>query len=135
MSRTSPTSWLTPKVRWSAATTGKRPATRCWSAPSCMSSMPRRTGAILRGPAPPSASLLAERLKAEDAPNGGLRREPELPEHVAIVRETADRSPHEEFVLIDDEPEDTVRQARALRRQMRGLARQASFDPGDGLDL
>jgi type IV secretion system protein VirD4 len=39
------------------------------------------------------------------------------------------------IVLIDDEPEDTVRQARALRRQMRGLARQASLDPGDGLDL
>ena len=86
-------------------------------------------------PQPPSAPLLAERLKTEDAANGGLRREPELPEHVAIVSETAHPLPHEEFVLIDDEPEDTVRQARALRRQMRGLARQASLDPGDGLDL
>ena len=29
MCRTSPTSWSTLKVRWSAATIGKRPATRC----------------------------------------------------------------------------------------------------------
>ena len=30
--------------------------------------------------------------KAEDAANGGLRREPELPDHVAIVRETHPRA-------------------------------------------
>ena len=32
--------------------------------------------------------------------------------------------------MIDDEPEDAARQARVLRQQMRGLARQASLDPG-----
>ena len=32
-------------------------------------------------------------------------------------------------------PEDAARQARVLRQQMRGLARQASLDPADGLEL
>lgn len=73
--------------------------------------------------------------KAEDAANGGVRREPELPDHVAIVKETPDARPGEEFDLIDDEPEDAARQARILRQQVRGLARQASLDPGDGMDL
>ena len=34
--RTSPTSWSTRKARWSGATIGRRPATRCWSGhPAC----------------------------------------------------------------------------------------------------
>ena len=69
----------------------------------------------------------------EDAANGGLRREPELPEHVAIAPE-APPSPAQEFAVVDDEPDDAARQA-AARRQMRGLARQASLDPGDGIEL
>ena len=86
-------------------------------------------------PQKPSAALLADIKKAEDAANGGVRREPELPDHVAIVRETTNVSAHEEFAVIDDEPEDAARQARVLRQQMRGLARQASLDPADGLEL
>ena len=82
-----------------------------------------------------SAELLAEIEKTEDTANGGLRREPELPDHVAIVRETTEPQPGEEFAVIDDDPEDSARQARALRRQMRGLARQAALDPGDGVGL
>jgi type IV secretion system protein VirD4 len=87
-------------------------------------------------PQKPSAELLAENEKAgQDAANSGLRREPELPDHVAIVRETTDPRPHEEFAMIDDEPEDTVRQARAFRQQARGIARQAAMDPGDGIEM
>ncbi|MHB8887006.1 MAG: conjugal transfer protein TraG [Methylovirgula sp.] len=86
-------------------------------------------------PQKPSADLLAEIDRGEDAANSGLRREPELPEHAAIVRETMEPRPHEEFAVIDDELEDNVRQARVRRQQMRGLARQASLDPGDGLEL
>jgi type IV secretion system protein VirD4 len=82
-----------------------------------------------------SAALLSESAKAEDTANGGVRREPKLPDHVAIVRETTNVPAHEEFAVIDDEPEDTARQARVLRQQMRGLARQASLDPADGLEL
>ena len=64
-----------------------------------------------------------------------LRREPKLPDHVAIVKETANLPAHEEFAVVDDEPEETVHQARVFRRQMRGLARQASLDPAGGLEL
>ncbi len=71
----------------------------------------------------------------EDAANGGLRREPELPDHVAIVKETTPASPAQEFEIVDDEPEDAARQAAARRQQMRGIARQASLDPGDGIEL
>jgi type IV secretion system protein VirD4 len=83
----------------------------------------------------PAAAQSATDEKTEDVANGGIRREPELPDHVAIVRETANATAPNEFAVIDDEPEDTARQARALRQQMRGLARQASLDPADGLQL
>jgi hypothetical protein len=69
----------------------------------------------------------------EDAANGGLRREPELPEHVAIATETTP-PPAQEFAIIDDEQDDAARLA-AVRRRMQGLARQASLDPGDGIEL
>ncbi|MGV7120505.1 conjugal transfer protein TraG [Sphingopyxis sp. 550A] len=69
----------------------------------------------------------------EDAANGGLRREPELPDHVAIVKKTAP-PPAQEFSIVEDEPEDVARQA-AVRRRMQGVARQASLDPGDGIEL
>ncbi len=87
-------------------------------------------------PQKPSAELQAEIEKAEqDSANSGLRREPELPDHVAIVKETTDPRPHEEFAMIDDEPENTVRQARVFRQQARGIARQVSMDPGDGIEM
>jgi type IV secretion system protein VirD4 len=83
----------------------------------------------------PSLAPLPDSEDAEDAANGGLRREPELPDHLAIAKETTDPQPSEEFAMLDDEQEDTARQARVLRQQMRGLARQASLDPADGIDL
>ena len=87
-------------------------------------------------PQKPSVELLAGIEKAgQDAANSGLRREPELPDHVAIVKETTEPSPHEEFAMIDDEPEDTGRQARVFRQQARGIARQVSMDPGDGIEM
>ena len=70
---------------------------------------------------------------AEDAANGGLRREPELPEHVDTAKEK-DVSPAEEFAIVEDDPDEVVR-ASALRRRAQGLARQASLDPNDGIDL
>src|ERR1700677_982311 len=86
-------------------------------------------------PRPPSADLVA-RLRAEDLANGGLRREPELPDHLAIARETARPPPDRgEFTVIDDTPQQAARQAEALRRRMRDVARQGAMDPADGLDL
>jgi type IV secretion system protein VirD4 len=69
---------------------------------------------------------------ADDAANAGIRREPELPEHEEIA---PDQRKVEEFVFIDDDPDDDAARARALRQQVRGLARQAAMDPGDGIDL
>jgi type IV secretion system protein VirD4 len=87
----------------------------------------------LRAPPP---TLLAEAGKAgQDAANSGLRREPELPDHVAIAREVDEPGPRQEFAMVDDEPEDAVRQGRILRQQMRGVARQVALDPNDGIEM
>jgi len=92
-------------------------------------------------PQRPDTVLLAEIEKAEDAansglPNSGLRREPELPDHVAIVKETSEQAPAEEFaIVLDDAPEDAARQRQILRQQMRGVARQVALDPNDGIDM
>jgi type IV secretion system protein VirD4 len=70
---------------------------------------------------------------SDDPDNGGIRREPELPEHEAIAPENlAQRDP---FELLVDEPDDEPPQAAVLRQRMRTVARQAALDPGDGLDL
>ena len=87
-------------------------------------------------PQRPDAVLLAEIEKAEDAANSGLRREPELPDHVAIAKETTEQKPAEEFaIVLDDAPEDAARQRQILRQQMRGVARQVALDPNDGIDM
>jgi type IV secretion system protein VirD4 len=85
-------------------------------------------------PRGPSATLLAETEKPQDAANSGLRREPDLPDHLAIARE-ATVSPLSKEFDVTDEADDTALQARVLSQQMRGLARQASLDPDDGLGL
>jgi type IV secretion system protein VirD4 len=65
-----------------------------------------------------------------------VRREPELPDHVAIAKEKSGLRPREEFAIIDDdEPEDAARQSRILRQQMRGVARQVALDPNDGIEM
>jgi type IV secretion system protein VirD4 len=72
----------------------------------------------------------------EDKANSSLRREPELPDHVEIVHEKKEPEPENEFRhLLGDDQEDIVRQRQAMRRQMRGLARQVSMDPNDTIDM
>jgi type IV secretion system protein VirD4 len=70
---------------------------------------------------------------AEDPANAGLRREPMLPEHEAIASETP--VPAREFAELEDEPDDEAVKARAVRRAMRVVARQAAMDPDDGISL
>ena len=75
------------------------------------------------------------RRAGDDPANAGIRRQPELPEHEDI--EPMKPAPRSEFVFgeeLDQDGEETVRLA-VLRRQMEGLARQASLDPGDDLGL
>ncbi|MEO0821017.1 MAG: conjugal transfer protein TraG [Pseudomonadota bacterium] len=69
----------------------------------------------------------------EDA-DGGIRREPELPEHEDIAPEPA-QSAREEFAGLDDEPDDDAQRARQMQGRFRSIARQASLDPDDGIDL
>ena len=69
----------------------------------------------------------------EDA-DGGIRREPELPEHEDIAPEPA-QSAREEFASLDDEPDDDAQRARQMQGRFRSIARQASVDPDDGIDL
>jgi type IV secretion system protein VirD4 len=98
---------------------------------------PRTDGWSVLKPQTPDTVLPVEIERAEsDAANSGLRREPELPDHVAIAKETTDPRPAEEFaIVLDDESEDAASQARILRQQMRGIARQVSLDPNDGMEL
>ncbi|MGV2067445.1 conjugal transfer protein TraG [Agrobacterium sp. 22-226-1] len=67
-----------------------------------------------------------------DPANAGIRREPELPEHEEI---TPPPSPAQEFELLDDELDVDAAKANAMRSRMRMVARQASLDPGDGIEL
>ncbi|MFD1797997.1 conjugal transfer protein TraG [Paracoccus aurantiacus] len=78
------------------------------------------------------STLLA---RADDEANAGLRREPELPEHVAIAPETPPEPAKEFEMMLDDEPEDSARQRQVLRRQMGQVARQAALDRNDGIEL
>jgi type IV secretion system protein VirD4 len=71
----------------------------------------------------------------EDTANSGLRLEPELPDHVAIAKEVTEPTPAEEFAAVLDDDDDAIRQSRLLRQQMRGLARQVTMDPNDGMEL
>jgi len=64
---------------------------------------------------------------------GGIRREPELLQHEEVVQEPAPAKA--EFEFADEEPDDEVQRATALRRQAANLARQAAMDPDDGLGL
>ena len=69
---------------------------------------------------------------ASDPANAGIRREPELPEHEEIIPPP---SPAREFDILDDEPDLDAAKARALRQRMRAVARQASMNPDDGIEL
>jgi type IV secretion system protein VirD4 len=70
---------------------------------------------------------------SEDPTNGGIRREPELPVHEDVAPELAPAG--DPFAFFDDEPDDQLVAQRAIDRRMRGVARQAALDPGDGMEL
>ncbi len=87
----------------------------------------------------PAADTPGQEVKAssesrvDDPASAGIRREPELPEHEEIEPEQVRQA--QEFGFVDDDSDDDAVRARALRLQVRGLARQAAMDPGDGIDL
>ncbi|NSZ58417.1 conjugal transfer protein TraG [Agrobacterium tumefaciens] len=85
----------------------------------------------------PLASAGAAQGSAADAStdpaNAGIRREPELPEHEEIAQ--PERPAGHEFDVLDDEPDVDAAKARSLRQQVTSVARQATMDPADGIEL
>ena len=68
-----------------------------------------------------------------DPANAGIRREPELPEHEDIA--PVERPAIGEFDVLDDEPDVDAAKAHNLRQQVTSVARQATMDPADGIEL
>jgi len=90
--------------------------------------------AIVEPDKEPGAGRKTTKVKLESDPNNaGIRREPELSEHEEVISARTARSP--EFAFDEEPGDDGAARANALRRQMTGLARQASLDPADDLGL
>jgi type IV secretion system protein VirD4 len=81
--------------------------------------------------APPKPS---KAVRASEDDDGGIRREPALPEHEQVAPESVP-PPDKEFAFLDEEADDDAARARAMTARMRGLARQAALDPEDGMRL
>ena len=80
--------------------------------------------------APPHGAANGEE---ETDADGGIRREPDLPEHEEIVsRPTEIRN---EFDFGERDRDDDASRAQALAARMRANARQASLDQDDGIEL
>jgi type IV secretion system protein VirD4 len=80
-----------------------------------------------------SGDAVAPTATSDDPSNAGIRREPELPQHEDIVPPPAPAL--QEMDLLDDEPDVDAAKARAMRSRFRVVARQASMDPSDGIEL
>lgn len=80
-----------------------------------------------------TGNVSASDTSDDDPANAGIRREPELPEHEEIIPPPS--PPSQEFDFLDDEPDFDAAKARAMRQRMRMVARQASLDPNDGIEL
>ena len=86
-----------------------------------------------KGTKPGDGKKPAKAKVEADPANAGIRREPDLPEHEEVVPTKA--APAPEFAFPEESDDDDAARANALRRQMSGLARQASLDPADDLGL
>ena len=79
---------------------------------------------------PTASALEAPAATAGMDEDGGVRREPDLPEHEEIIPSPSPANEFEHLDLADDQspvtPQDVM---------MRAVARQAALDPGDGMDL
>ncbi|MDP3674276.1 MAG: conjugal transfer protein TraG [Novosphingobium sp.] len=70
----------------------------------------------------------------EDEADGGVRREPELPQHIEVG--VAAKPPANEFEFHDESDSDgDAASSERLRARMAANARQASLDPADGIEL
>jgi type IV secretion system protein VirD4 len=81
-------------------------------------------------PIPPVVKLLTSKVRDR---NGGIRREPELPQHEDIIVQAP--LIENEFDAAPDEGDADAVQASALNRSMQGLAGAVSLDPDDKMGL
>ena len=72
---------------------------------------------------------------AHDGANGGIRREPDLPEHENIARDVSQTVATDEFSLMEEAQDEAALQSQSRRQLVSGLARQAALDPDDGIGL
>ncbi|MFP5456269.1 MAG: type IV secretory system conjugative DNA transfer family protein, partial [Alphaproteobacteria bacterium] len=70
----------------------------------------------------------------DDADNADLRREPALERHIDIAPSPRP-APANEFEMDEPDPDSDAARQAAVRRQMQRVARQASLDPDDGIEL
>lgn len=111
---------LPPPDLSAVAKTTKAPSGDDWSA--------------LTIPTPVAASVSPMPIDAATDPaNAGIRREPELPEHEEIIPD--ERPVAGEFDVLDDEPDVDAAKSRTMRQQVTSVARQATMDPADGIEL
>jgi type IV secretion system protein VirD4 len=83
---------------------------------------------VIAPPKPPKAA------RGPEDDDGGIRREPALPEHEQVAPEPGPL-PEKEFAFLDEDADDDAARARAMTARMRGVARQAALDPDDGIAL
>ncbi|WP_316161032.1 conjugal transfer protein TraG [Bradyrhizobium sp. SZCCHNRI20481] len=71
----------------------------------------------------------------DEQANGGLRREPELPQHEAIASETTSVDPADEFSVVFDDDDGMPQLVGSRDASATGIARQAALDPRDDMGL
>lgn len=83
---------------------------------------------------PPAARATLREEERDDEADGGIRREPDLPEHEDIAPPAPTMVDEFEQLLEDGPDDDAVRMRRAQDRMHR-VARQVALDPNDGMEL
>ena len=91
-------------------------------------------GMLAKPPSVAEKSTAGKEWEATDAEaEGGIRREPDLPEHEDIA--AAPSPPRNEFEF-DDRPDDSqASDNQRIAERMRANARRAALDPNDGIEL
>ncbi|MGD9471239.1 MAG: conjugal transfer protein TraG [Novosphingobium sp.] len=91
-------------------------------------------GLVANVPAAAKRRRTAQDQSDSDQVNSGIRTEPELPIHEDIAPQPKPVAKEFDFDR-DEQTDDDAARNRRLQERMRGNARQASLDPGDGIEL
>lgn len=91
-------------------------------------------GMIAKVPAAAKRRKAGAEQPESDPVNSGIRTEPELPIHEDIAPPTKPVTKEFDFDR-DEGTDDDAARNRRLQDRMRGNARRASLDPGDGIEL